>query len=138
MSEKKSLTKFEESFDIVPQKEEINLLNDVAVEMKKKYDLVNEIIGMLYGDTRQEDVLDSNDNIIGQRTHLHPQLLSWMREARQFIDDLWKLNGGEIKQEGQKETIKLGAKILLEGLSQNPDILKEKAKEWAKNRSFKK
>ena len=138
MSEKNSLTKCEEKFDIVKQEEENNLLNDVAIEMKKKYDLVNEIIEKLYNDTRTDDVVDVDDNPIGQRTQLHPQLLSWIREARLFQNDLWKLTGGEIQQEGQKKSIEVMAKIVLEGVSQNPEILKKRFEEWAKSRSFKK
>lgn len=137
MSEKNTLSKIEETFDIINLEEENTLLNDVASEMHEKYKLVNEIIDMLYRDTRQTDVTDEDGFVIGQRTHLHPQLLSWMKEARLFQDDLWKLTGGEIKQEGQKQTIQLMTKIVLEGISQNPEFLQKKFKEWTENRSFK-
>lgn len=136
MSELKALTKIEETLEIVTKSEGNTIINDVAVELNEKYNLVDEIIGKLLGDTRQIPVKDEDEIVIGQRTQLHPQLLSWMKEARLFQIDLWKIRGGEIEQEGQKKQIEVAAKILLEGLSQNPEFIKEKFEEW-KNRSFK-
>jgi len=138
MSEKKDLTKLEPLEAIVLKEEDNTLLSEVAVEMNKKYNLVDEIIEMLLGDTRQIPIKDEDGIVLGQRTQLHPQLLSWIKEARLFQIDLWKLRGGDIVQEGQKKGIEVAAKILLEGISQNPEMLKEKFEEWTKNRSFKK
>jgi len=138
MSEKKSLIKIQETHAITQVKEEQTLLDDVATEMNKKFKRVNEIISTLEDDTRKIDITNEDGEVIGQRTALHPQLLSWYKEARLFLNDLWKLTGGEVKQEGEKEYTKMMAKIILEGVNQNPDFLKEKFDEWAKNRSFKK
>lgn len=137
MSENNTLSKIDDNLPTVKPEEKNTLLTDVAVEMNKKYQLVDKIITKLLSDTRQSEIIDEMGNVIGQSTHLHPQLLNWIRESRLFQETMWKLHGGEIEQEGQKKSIEVMAKLVLAAVSQNPDELNVRFKEWTKNRSFK-
>ena len=45
---------------------------------------------------------------------MHPQLLGYMQERRHMIDQIWKIAGGEVINEGRKEAVKSMAKMLFE------------------------
>jgi len=77
-TEEKSLTLYDE---------QPTLSFDVAREMKKGYDIVNDVIEKLLKDTRVEEIKDGKGKIIGQRTHVNPQLLAWIRESRLTKND---------------------------------------------------
>lgn len=110
---------------------------DVAVEMRKTYGIVEDILEKLQKDTMIEDVIDDDGKKLGQKTHIHPQLLSWVKEARLFTQDMWKIGGGELEQEAQKMKLDLEAKLILKMVGKNRDEIEEAMEEWKKTRSFK-
>ncbi len=115
-----------------------SLTVDVATEMGKGYSDIQEIINLLKMDTRVDDVLDEDDKKIGQRTHVHPQLLKWYQEGRHTLETLWKLGGGDIIQEVEKEKIKMKAKIIMEVLGSSKGDREELMEKWKQAVSFKK
>lgn len=110
---------------------------DVAVEMRKMYSIVEDILAKLQKDTIIEDLEDDDGKTIGQRTHIHPQLLSWVKEGRLFTQDMWKMGGGELEQEAEKMRLDLEAKMILKMVGKNRQEIKDAMEEWKKSRSFK-
>lgn len=127
--------------EIVPKKkEEImkpSLAFDVATEIRRGYDLVLDIIEKLDKDFSVEELKDDDGNVIGQRTHVHPQLLSWIKESRLYTQDMWKMGGGELEQEAEKLRLDLEAKIILKTVGKKRDEVIDALEEWKKDRSFK-
>ncbi|MHA1748703.1 MAG: hypothetical protein ACTSYF_08720 [Promethearchaeota archaeon] len=113
------------------------LIKSVASEMAKKLIDIDEIINMLKKDTWIEEIRDSDGNVIGQRTHLHPQLLSWYKEGRSTLETIFKLSGGEVSQEAEKQKIKLKAKLIMELVGKPEKERKELIEKWKASTSFK-
>lgn len=124
-TEEKSLTLYDE---------QPTLSFDVAREMKKGYDIVNDVIEKLLKDTRVEEIKDGKGKIIGQRTHVNPQLLAWIRESRLTKNDIWKLSGGDVQQDAERLALQTKAKIILEIAKVKPEKFEEALENWKKNR----
>lgn len=138
MEKNKAIVKLEEKSPFALLDKEHTLSVDVATEMGKGYNDIQEVLSLLKKDTRVEDVLDEDDQKIGQRTHIHPQLLKWHQEARHTMETMWKLGGGDIAQEAEKEKIKLKAKIIMEILTKSKGDRDEMVEKWKEVVSFKK
>ena len=134
MEQKTSIVEKEEKEPLVLYEEESTLAFDVGQEMKKGYDIVEDVIEKLLKDTRIEELVDSEGKVIGQRTHINPQLLPWMREARLTQNDMWKLLGGEVQQEAEKKALETKAKLILEMAKQKPEKFEEAFENWKRNR----
>ena len=138
MEENNAIVKTKESSPLDVLDEEITLSIDVTNEMQRGYDLVQEIIDKIYNDTRTDDVLNEDGEKIGQRTHLHPQLLKWMEEARKYQNDIWKLGGGELTHEAEKKKLEIKAQLLMKLLSKTKAEREEIVESWKQSVSFKK
>ena len=138
MSKNNSIVKTSETKETLTKPQESTLLIDVASEMSKGYDLIQDIIMKLMEDYSVEEIEDENGNVIGKRTHIHPQLINWVREARMTRQDLWKVSGGEIQQEAEKKKLEIKAKLILQAVGKSSkDLINEAMKEWKQSRSFK-
>jgi len=131
------IVKDQEKHPMVLLDGERTLAIDVATEMSHGYDLVMDIVDKLLGDTRIEDLKDDEGNLVGQRTHIHPQLLKWLREARLLRADIWKMTGGEIAQEVEKKKLEIKAKLIMQAIGSNPEEFESAKEKWMKSRSFK-
>lgn len=134
MAQKTSEEETEKVQPLAIYEEKPTLAFDVAREMKKGYDIVNEVIEKLLKDTRVEELTDNEGKVVGQRTHIHPQLLSWMREARLTKDDMWKLLGGDVQQDAERIALETKAKIILELAKVKPEKFEEALENWKANR----
>ena len=138
MDENKAITKKEEKSPLALIDSEHTLSVDVATEMGRGYTDINDIIELLKKDTRVEDLFDDDNNKIGQRTYIHHQLLKWYQEARHTIETMWKLGGGDIAHEAEKEKIKLRARLIMEILTKSKGEREEMMEKWKEVASFKK
>ena len=131
----------DETKEIVPKEEyEIvkkDLSFDVSTKMREGFDLVEDVVMKLLKDTRIEEVRDEYNKVIGQRTHIHPQLLSWIKEGRLYTQDMWKMGGGELEQESEKIKLELKAKLVMKMIGKDKQKIQEALDEWKENRSFK-
>lgn len=127
MKENKAITKKKENDSLDLLDGERTLPIDVATEMSRGYDMVMDIINKLSSDTRVEEIMDDDGKIIGQRTHIHPQLIKWIEEARKMWLDIWKTGGGEIQQEVEKKKIEVKAKILMAMIGKSSEEERQEA-----------
>jgi hypothetical protein len=92
---------------------EATLPIDTSAEWTKGFILVNKLIKELadvrYTESYIDEVGDKRSRMV-----LHPQLLGYIQERRKMIDQIWKVSGGEVVNEGKKEAIKNMARILFE------------------------
>ena len=138
MEKNNAIVKSKEKSPLRMLDEEHTLSIDVATEMGKGYNDIKEIIEMLKKDTRVDDILDEDNQKIGQRTHINPQLLKWYQEARHTMETVWKIGGGDLTQEVEKEKIKLRAKVIMEILTKSKGEREEMVEKWKELVSFKK
>jgi len=138
MVKNNAIIKKEEISPLVLLNEERTLSIDVATEMSSGYNLVIDIIKLLQKDNRVDNVTDDDGNIIGTKTHIHPQLLKWVREARQTRNDIWKIGGGEIHQEAEKKKLEIKKQLIMKLLDTSPKEREKMMKKWKSNTSFKK
>ena len=99
---------------------------DTVAEWSKAFGLVNYVIYLLGKSIYIEEYIDE----LGVRRELpkiHPQLLSFMQERRKLQDQMWKISGGEARNEGKKEFFRKQADFIFQ-MSQDNDF-KEKHKE---------
>jgi len=134
MAQKTSKVENEEESSLTLYEEPPTLAFDVAQEMKKGYDIVNDVIDKLLKDTRVEELTDNEGKVVGQKTHINPQLLAWIRESRLTKNDIWKLAGGEVQQDAEKIALETKAKIILEIAKTKPEKFEEALENWKKNR----
>lgn len=118
-------------------KKKHSLAFDVASEMRKGHDFVVDIIDKLHKDFHVEEIYDDDGNKIGQKTHIHPQLLNWVKEERLYTQDMWKMGGGELEQEAEKMRLDLEAKMILKMVGKNRKEIKKAMEDWKKTASFK-
>lgn len=105
------------------------IVDDVVSELAENLFLINDVIETLAKDTRV--IKDEIGDRIVRDTHIHPQLLSWVKEKRMLATDMWKIAGGELQHEKEKEKIKIQGKMILETLgTMSPDELEKKREEW--------
>lgn len=108
------------------------IIDDISSEMMKRMFDIKDVISQMQRDTHVEEDVDDNGRII-RSTVVNPLLLPWVRELRMYLKDMWKIAGGEIQQEQEKEKIKVQGKMILEAISDmSPEQLSEKFKEWKK------
>jgi hypothetical protein len=138
MEENKAIIIQEEKSQLAFLDSEPSLALDMATELGKGYEDIKDLIVLLGKDTRVDDILGEDDQKVGQRTHIHPQLLKWYQEARHTIESMWKMGGGEIAQEAEKEKIKLKGKLIMEIIGKNPQQREEILEKWKQVVSFKK
>ena len=124
----------ETSDAVILYDEEPTLAFDVAQEMGKGYDIIKDVVEKLIKDTRVEELRDDDGSKVGQRTHVNPQLLPWVREARLLQNDIWKLTGGELQQEAEKKILETKAQIILEIMKQKPETYEEALENWKTQR----
>lgn len=137
MEEKNAIVIKKEKTPLDMLDRENTLSIDVAAELVNSFDLVQEIMRKLSGDTRTEDVLDEDDHKIGQRTHVHPQLLKWHQEARHTLETMWKLGGGEIQHEAEKKKLEIKANLIMKLLGKSKKEREEMIEDWKSSVSFK-
>jgi len=130
MSKETMIVKKEKKSEIITYGTDDTIETDVASEMRKGYDLVLDVIEKLKLDTRVEKIKDESGETIGRRTYIHPQLLSWAREGRMFLDSMWKLGGGEMRQEVEKKALETKAKLILEMAKADPEKFNEALEQW--------
>lgn len=124
---------------IIESKERKNLpaktiFDDMSIELKKELVEIDNIIKMMLNDTYVEEIPDDDNRLI-RKTHVNKDLLPWVREKRMFIKDIWKIAGGEIQQEKEKEILKLKGKMIYDSIKEmTPDELAEKFKNWKENK----
>lgn len=137
MEENNSIVEMEDKYPLVKEEEQRTLFHEIAIAMDKGYKRVEKVIERLAHDTRTEQLKDDEGTRIGQRTHIHPQLLKWITEARHYENDMWKLGGGEIAQEAQKKQLEIKAKLIMKLLSADPDKRDEMVEKWKLSKSYK-
>ena len=96
---------------------------DTAAEWNKGYMLVNSVILELAQDT----YIETYEDEVGEtrrRTHVNPQLLSFLQERRKLADQIWKISGGEAIIEGKKELYRKQADLIFQ-MSQDRDFKKK-------------
>jgi len=123
------LDEFEVTALIKVKPNEVTLPVDTSAEWTKGFMLVNKLIKELAEVRYKEAYIDSS-GIRRERIVLHPQLLSYLQERRKLLDQIWKISGGEIINEGRKEMAKGLAKAIFE--AQMDDKVKKKYEEKAK------
>lgn len=109
---------------------EAKLPIDTATEWTKGFMLINKLIKELADVRYTEEFIDGSGKK-RQRMMLHPQLLGYLQERRKMIDQIWKISGGELVKEGQKEMIKNFAKFIFE--TQMDDKMKKKYRDHVIN-----
>jgi len=138
MEENTSLAKKEDAQALAKTEEEGTLAFEVAVEMAKNHNKIMEVVEKLFNDIRVEVIEDDEGNKIGQRTHVPPQLIKWLREARMYENDMWKLGGGEIEQEHEKRKLEVKAKLIMTLIGTDPEEREKLMEQWKETVSFKK
>jgi len=137
METKNEIVEKEKNYPLDKHSDKDTLLKNIALEMTKGYEMVQDVINKLLKDERIDQLIDEEGNIIGQKTYMHPQLLKWITEMRHFLDDMWKMGGGEIQQEAEKEKLKLQAKLIVKVLGVDPDKREEMLNKWKSSKSYK-
>lgn len=109
------------------------ILDDISTEMSSNLLMIDDVIQALASDTYTIEEVDENGRII-HTTIINPNLLSWLKEKRMTLVEKWKLAGGELHQEKEKEKIKIQGKMILDTISSmSPEELKEKREQWKKS-----
>ncbi len=86
---------------------------DTSREWNKGFKLINQLIKVLADAMYVEDFIDD----VGKRRKrpsMHPQLLGYIQERRHMIDQIWKIAGGEVINEGRKEAVKNIARAIFD------------------------
>ena len=123
------IEKFEYTTLIKINPGESTLPIDTVAEWSKAFGLVNYVIFLLGKSIYIEKYIDE----LGIRRELpkiHPQLLAFMQERRKLQDQMWKISGGEARNEGKKEFFRKQADFIFQ-MSQDNDF-KENHKETMK------
>lgn len=108
------------------------IVDDIASEMIGTFKDIDDLIEMLKKDTRV-DIIETEDGQELRNTQINPNLLAWLREKRMYLKDLWKIAGGELAHEREKEKVRIQAQIIKESISQmDNDEFKEKFEKWKK------
>lgn len=97
--------------EITPR--EATLPIDTSREWNKGFKLINQLIKVLADAMYLEKYIDETGDE-HNLPKMHPQLLGYLQERRHMIDQIWKIAGGEVINEGRKEAVKNMARILFE------------------------
>jgi len=123
--DKDEIEKFEYTTLVKINPKQSTLPIDTAAEWTKGYMFLNMVLLELAKDTYVEPYVDE----LGKdrrRTHIHPQMLSFLQERRRLQEQIWKISGGEAVNEGKKEFFKKQADFIFQ-MSQDVEF-KEKHK----------
>ena len=93
---------------------------DTVAEWQKGFGLVNYVIYLLGKSIRVEKYTNEFGDEV-EEPKIHPQLLSFMQERRKLQDQMWKISGGEARNEGKKEFFKKQADFIFQ-MSQDEDF----------------
>jgi hypothetical protein len=92
---------------------ESTLLVDTAAELTKGYHWINVLLSEILNERYTEQIEDENGKI-HNRTKFHPLTMKLIEERRKTIDQIYKISGGELRNEVKKELGKLSAKMIFE------------------------
>lgn len=137
MEENNQIVKTKENSDLDVLDRENTLSVEVAREMVKGFELIQQVVEKLKDDTRTEELKDDEDNVIGQRSYVNPQLLKWVQEARHYLGDMWKLGGGELQHEAEKKKMEIKANLIMKLLGKSQKERGEMIDQWKGSVSFK-
>lgn len=125
---KQELIPMSQTFITSLDSEKPSLPQDTARELQKGIHWVNTLLEDVLNERFQEELEDRNGERHSQ-THFHPLTMKLMEEQRKRIDQMWKILGGEARNEALKDVAKLTAKAIFQA-SQNQES-KRKHKEDA-------
>lgn len=137
MEENKAIIKREENSPLAVLNTDNSLSVEVAREMVKGFELIQDIVDKLKQDTRTDELKDDEGKIIGQRSYVNPQLLKWVQEARHYLDNMWKLGGGELQHEAEKKKLEIKANLIMKLLSKSKKEQEGMIEQWKQSVSFK-
>jgi len=115
MSDKKPAlaSEFETTKLLIIDPKKSTLPVDTSAEWTKGFMLINKLIKLLADATYTEKIYDDYGEG-HEKPVLHPQLLGYLQERRHMIDQIWKISGGEVINEGKKEIAKNLARAMFE------------------------
>lgn len=137
MEENNAIIKKEESAPLAALDTESSLSIEVAREMLKGFELIQDIVDKLKSDTRTDELHDDEGKVIGHRSYVNPQLLKWVQEARRYLDNMWKLGGGELQHEAEKKKIEIKANLIMKLLGKSQKDREGMLEQWKQTASFK-
>ena len=124
--EEQAIEKFEYLTLVKINPGESTLPIDTVAEWSKAFGLVNYVIYLMGKSIYVEQYIDEL-GIMREIPKIHPQLLPFIQERRKLQDQMWKISGGEARNEGAKEFFRKQADFIFQ-MSQDNDF-KEKHKE---------
>ncbi len=137
MEENNAIVKSKENSPLDSLNTESNLSVEVAREMLKGFELIQDIVDKLKNDTRTDKIVDGEGEVVGTRSYVNPQLLKWVQEARRYLDNMWKLGGGELQHEAEKKKIEIKANLIMKLLGKSVKEREEMVEQWKSSTSFK-
>lgn len=99
---------------------------DTVAEWSKAFGLVNYVIYLLGKSIYIEQYRDEF-GILREIPKIPIQLLSFMQERRKLQEQMWKISGGEARNEGKKELYRKQADLIFQ-MSQDNDFKDEHRK----------
>ena len=124
--EENAIEKFEYLTLVKINPGESTLPIDTVAEWSKAFGLVNYVIYLMGKSIYVEEYKDEL-GVMREIPKIHPQLLPFIQERRKLQDQMWKISGGEARNEGAKEFFRKQADFIFQ-MSQDNDF-KEKHKE---------
>ena len=137
MEENNAIVKAEQNLPLSSLDTKSNLSVEVAREMLKGFELIQDIVDKLKNDTRTDKIVDGEGEVVGTRSYVNPQLLKWVQEARRYLDNMWKLGGGELQHEAEKKKIEIKANLIMKLLGKSVKEREEMVEQWKSSTSFK-
>lgn len=137
MEENNTIIKREENKPLAVLSNDSSLSIEVAREMIKGFELIQEIVDKLKNEIRTDEIKDEDGEVVGQRSYINPQLLKWVQESRRYLDNMWKLGGGELEHEAEKKKIEIKANLIMKLLGKSKKDRDEMVEQWKQSVSFK-
>ena len=137
MEENNAIVKTEENSPLAALNTETTLSVEVAREMLKGFELIQDIVDKLKSDTRTDELVDDEGKVVGQKSYVNPQLLKWVQEARRYLDNMWKLGGGELQHEAEKKKLEIKANLIMKLLGKSHKEREVMVEQWKQSASFK-
>lgn len=113
IEKKQEIVPFEQTCLVRINAEESTLPLDTAAELSKGLMWVNSLIGEVL-DQRYITEVEDNNGMRHNITKFHPLTMKLLDEQRKRIDQIYRILGGEEKNEVAKELNKLTAKMIFE------------------------
>lgn len=126
--EKYELIPMEDTLVLAVSPDESTLLIDTANELNKGYMWLNTLLGEVLNERYREIYVDDEGNKRA-RTKFHPMTMKLLEERRKTIDQMFRILGGEARNEIAKEAGKYAARAIFEA-SKNKET-KQKYKKQA-------